>query len=988
MDLSGDNPNTGVFNTADNRWEGDWSKQQAASRTACADPAIFHANPADVPGGIDAVNVVWAKSVDGYVLPAASTVNLLTGMQQRNTYNGGPHAGQEIPSNTISANYGNVKFAGQAWQKNDYYPGAGNTGGTYHPGESPVVTGDRWSLVRAEMSIRKWTVAGQVNGVDATGVAADGQTGSAKAGSPVIWHVHPTLSAISDPAAPVNNVTITDTLPKGAEYDAAATAALGGLVPSSATVNADGTTTLVWQLGTRIPNQPLPDLQVATHVDPFLLNNTTLTNKVNIKGDGIVPVAAAHNDTHSVTVTQPGSLQLKKSVDQVLDLQDKDQVFTLQVKNFSETLQIMAPTIIDVLPYNGDATNAAQVNRNPASDYAGTNNLAAAPSVFQFDGTTPAAGTFYYTTIDPKLVPQDLNADTDPSIWSTTFTPNATAFKFVAADPLGNVNAGAKSGLQIKFQTKQATNDAGDLYANRFTAFSDTLKDNKGKYQLLTSNQVMVRIIGFSLGDLIWFDINNDGKFDPTIDKAAPEGVKVEVHRADGSLVPGGNVTTNKDGRWVINDLPEGDYYAVIPASEFAAGGKLAGWVAQPKGYEANPNNDANENADHNGAQQPDGSIKTGNITLSADSSQPAIKGLEPLGDNTGNLPVTPGTTDDFTNFTLDIALRATPNYEFTKTADPASGTPVKAGSTITYTLTGKNTGMTPLDVAISDDLTKVLEFAAITTAPAASIAGATGVPAPVVDGNALSWKGSLQPGQTVVVTYTVTVGEGHEGKIINNHASSTATPPYDPPITPPDVVTEHPIPGYTLTKSADPASGSTVQPNEVITYTVTGTNIGATDLDPVVITDDMSKVLAHAALVGAPTATIINAAGDKTTANAPVVEGTNIKWTGKLAKGERVELVYTVQVNADAASVTLKNVVTSTATPPGGGELVPPPGTTTHEVPPPPVKPTPTPTPTNPGGQLPQTGTDVPVWLPIGAGLLVLIGIGTLVAARTRREH
>ena len=97
---------------------------------------------------------------------------------------------------------------------------------------------------------------------------------------------------------------------------------------------------------------------------------------------------------------------------------------------------------------------------------------------------------------------------------------------------------------------------------------------------------------------------------------------------------------------------------------------------------------------------------------------------------------------------------------------------------------------------------------------------------------------------------------------------------------------------------------------------------------------------LEHAALVGAPTATIINADGGKTTAAAPVVNGTTIKWTGKLDKGERVELVYTVQVNADAASVTLKNVVTSTATPPGGGELVPPPGTTTHEVPPPPKDP------------------------------------------------
>ena len=333
-----------------------------------------------------------------------------------------------------------------------------------------------------------------------------------------------------------------------------------------------------------------------------------------------------------------------------------------------------------------------------------------------------------------------------------------------------------------------------------------------------------------------------------------------------------------------------------------------------------------------------------------------------------------------------------TPGYTFNKVADPASGSTVQEGDTITYTLTGTNFGKTVLDSVITDDLSKVLDKADLDKAPVASIVtDGTSSPAstqPALEGTKLSWNGKLEIGQQVVIVYSVKVKAGGEGKIVNNVASSTATPPVGPPVTPPEVTTEHPIPGFTLAKSADPVSGSTVQPGSKITYTVTGTNTGATVLDPVVITDDMSKVLAHAALVGAPKATIIDANGGLTIATAPVVNGTTLTWTGKLAVGERVELVYSVQVNADAASVTLKNVVTGSATPPGGGELVPPPGTTTHEVPPPPVKPTPTPTPSNPGGNLPQTGTDVPVWLPIGAGLLVLIGVGTLVAARTRREH
>ena len=179
---------------------------------------------------------------------------------------------------------------------------------------------------------------------------------------------------------------------------------------------------------------------------------------------------------------------MKKSVDRTLDLQDDNQQYSLEVKNFSETLSIQAPTIYDVLPYNGDATNAANVNRTPESDYAGTNRLHAAPQAFDFDGTTPRAGTFYYTTVPGAEVPQRQQDDTNPAIWSTTFTANATGFKFVASSPLTTTANASKSGIKITFQTDQAANDPGDLYTNRFTAISPTLN---GGNQLLTSNTVL-----------------------------------------------------------------------------------------------------------------------------------------------------------------------------------------------------------------------------------------------------------------------------------------------------------------------------------------------------------------------------------------------------------------------------------------------------------------------------------------------------------------
>ncbi|MBK0422202.1 DUF11 domain-containing protein [Leucobacter sp. CSA2] len=939
VDLTGDSANTGTFDDPHNRWKGDWTKQRAAASgtgIACGNPNVtWYDSPDQVPGGIDAVNAVWLKAKPGYVQPASSQLIWVLGLQQRDTFFGGPNDGKQIPELTIAANFANVQSDsfGKWVPENGFIPGAGNTSGQNWADRKPSNMGDRWSLVRAQMAITKHTINGKVDGVDATGASNVGVTGSAKAGTPVIWQIDPTLTATNPSPAPVPNVVVTDTLPKGVEYDAIATAAIAGnLAPGTATTNADGTTTLTWNLGTRTPNEPVGPFKVVTRIDPLLPNNTSLVNKTEIRADGVSYNKSSHFDDHTVVVTQPGSLQLKKSVDAPLDVQDKNQVYTLQVRNFAETLRVQAPTIIDVMPYNGDATNDALVNRNPASKYSGTSKLSGAPQAFLFDGATPAEGTFYYTTIDPAKVPQDLNKDTDPSIWSTTFTTDATAWKFVAKNPLERTAAGATSGLQIKFTMNQDQNAAGDLYVNRFTAFSDTFKDN-GTYQMLTSNQVMVRVLGYSIGDLIWFDANNDGKFTPGVDTMAPEGVKVEVYdNATGKIVKGGNVTTNKDGRWVVNDLPEGSYYAVIPASELAPGGPLAGYVAQTVGYQADPNNNVNEAGDHNGAAQSDGSIKTGALTLKALVNGDKINGQAPLNDNTGNMPVTPGTTDDFTNFTLDMALKAPPGYKFTKTADPVSGTAVQAGSTITYTVTGENTGKTPLDVVINDDLTKVLEFATLTDGPTATIDGAAANPAAELSGTALSWKGALKPGQKVTVVYTVTVNTGHEGETVNNHASSTATPPYDPPITPPDVVTEHPIPGYDFTKTADPQSGTAVQPGDTITYTLTGTNTGATVLDPVNITDDLSKVLNHADLVGQPTISVTG--GLVVPVPDPALNGTTLNWTGKLDPKQTVTISYTVKVKSDAWGVLLENHASSDATPPLLPPITPPDVTTEHPTP------------------------------------------------------
>ncbi|WP_226533518.1 beta strand repeat-containing protein [Microbacterium paraoxydans] len=271
------------------------------------------------------------------------------------------------------------------------------------------------------------------------------------------------------------------------------------------------------------------------------------------------------------------------------------------------------------------------------------------------------------------------------------------------------------------------------------------------------------------------------------------------------------------------------------------------------------------------------------------------------------------------------------PGFSVSKSADPVAGTAVDPGSVITYTVTGVNTGETVLDpVAIADDLSGVLAHADYNGDATAAI-GATPAAAPVVTGDSLAWTGSLQVGETVTITYSVTVQADAGGAILENSASGSATPPGGvPPIETPPATTEHPVnePGFELRKSADPASGTRVDPGSVITYTVTGVNTGETALAPVNISDDLAGVLAHAVYNGDATATVIDGS-----APAPVIDGDELTWSGALAVRQRVTITYSVTVNGDAGGATIANTVAGTATPPGGGELTPPPVTTENPV-------------------------------------------------------
>ena len=271
----------------------------------------------------------------------------------------------------------------------------------------------------------------------------------------------------------------------------------------------------------------------------------------------------------------------------------------------------------------------------------------------------------------------------------------------------------------------------------------------------------------------------------------------------------------------------------------------------------------------------------------------------------------------------LPIGEAPSPRLSISKVSDPVTGSVVRAGQVITYTLTGANTGNRDLNpVTLTDDLTNVVSHATLVPGSLKATIGGDQVTAPTITNNVLTWSGAVARGKSVVVTYQFTVNQDITvNDTLTNGVTGKATAPDLPPGTDVPSTCEPNCSstltggeGYlTIAKTSDPVSGSTARPGQTITYTLTASNTGNAPIDDVVMTDNLSGVLGAATLV--PGSLTVTSAG---TAQAPALMGSSIVWQGSLTAGQSVTVSYQVVVNS-TVTVTDKivNKVTGVGTNP-----------------------------------------------------------------------
>ena len=158
-----------------------------------------------------------------------------------------------------------------------------------------------------------------------------------------------------------------------------------------------------------------------------------------------------------------------------------------------------------------------------------------------------------------------------------------------------------------------------------------------------------------------------------------------------------------------------------------------------------------------------------------------------------------------------------TAGLSFTKTASPTSG--VVAGSTITYSFHGQNTGtVTVSNVDVTDPMPGLSAITCTPTTPA-----------------------TLAPNATIdcSATYTVTQADVDAGSITNSATLAGDGPGGPVSQSAGTTVLADQTASISLTKTANPTSG--LQLGDTVTYTMTATNTGAVGLHNVSISDPMT---------------------------------------------------------------------------------------------------------------------------------------------------
>ncbi len=504
-----------------------------------------------VVGGPTAITKVRARSTSVYTV-----AEQLSDISSPNSY-GQAYARFAVllkvqptaPGGVVAANYQKVKDPSGTWFTGWRQPSYVETTALGDLGDRITVVGTR---VRTAKKIAQNTY---------------------RAGTQQDWTLDNTSDAMGIlPAGQALNVKLVDTIPTELSYvvgSAVCTAAVAAPVSCEPTVvnNAGGTQTLSWNFGSFTAGSTMSSISFKTDSESVIQDGASRVNNVIISADNDNSPESFRTAKATANFSNPAAFNASKRVLTPLVEKGDPITYRLTYGNTSPEAKLTSD-FIDWLPHNGDP-------RTPKTVHDGTMEFVSAVQISGAQTTTLEYSKEPYANLVAPI-PNGSQGDYRPLtirpaiVWCAALlggTCPASAAEVTGFRIKGSsIAPGQKTVYELTMKPKATALDkVGNLFTNRF------MGDVDGIDLPIESNNVTARVIGSSIGDTYFHDLNKNGIQDagePGIPGATvqlfdnagteiPVGPDGLIDTADDAI---GGMLTDSNGKYKFGNLHSGDY--------------------------------------------------------------------------------------------------------------------------------------------------------------------------------------------------------------------------------------------------------------------------------------------------------------------------------------------------------------------------------------------------------------------------------------------
>ena len=369
----------------------------------------------------------------------------------------------------------------------------------------------------------------------------------------VTYKITPTLTSYGNIQSNIKDVaiTITDTLPGGLTY-----------VPNSSnygepqlTKNADGTTTLVWQITGCNVDEKIEDLVFKASIYEETPNGTQYENKAVISAEqdkiGNTSITK-RTSTSTIQVINLSSHRLYKTVNTPVIEKNGEIHFTVSYKNNTDEI-VRDFQMLDILPYNGDSRGT-----NYTGDYT-LDRLVVTQT--NEAGETISNDNLQILYTNDESVRNEVTSK-DENLGQGWNSANSETIKQKATAYVVKGEIGAQSSVTVDIYLKTNGNKGLDKYVNSATA--QVYKETE---EMVTSN-VVSQVVKRKIEGIAWEDSNRNGLKDEgeqvlsNVEISLTDELGQQVIDVNGNKVT--SIKTDENGYYKFENLPKGEYYVQV----------------------------------------------------------------------------------------------------------------------------------------------------------------------------------------------------------------------------------------------------------------------------------------------------------------------------------------------------------------------------------------------------------------------------------------